>query len=310
MFIFIKPNNPFIMKRSLVFATLLVFVTSFSAIAAEKPDSLKLWKKGGDISLTFSQVSLNNWSAGGKNSISGTFLTNLYANYAKNKNAWDNSLSFGYGMMKQGSDNAIKTEDRILLTSKYGYSAGGNWFYSGLMDIRTQMTTGYQDPPENTRVISELMAPAYLLFSLGMDYKPNDEFSLYISPVTSKMTFVLDDNLSNEGAYGVEPGDNMRGEFGASVKSVFQKKEILKNVDLFTRLDLFSNLAEDPQHIDVDWEGRLNFKLNSYLTAVFALNILYDHDIKHIEYVGEERIIRGARMQTKQLIRFGLNFKF
>lgn len=297
------------MNRKLIFIGLAI-VFSTNVWAEEEPDSLSNWQKGGDVSLTFSQVSLNNWSAGGRNSMAGTFLFNSFANYRINKSAWDNTLTIGYGLTKQGNDNLIKTEDRILLTSKYGYNAGKSWFYTGLFDFRTQMTTGYDDPPANTQVMSELMAPGYLSFSLGMDYKPNDNFTLYMSPLTLKTTIVLDDVLSAAGAYGVEPGDNYRSEYGASLKSVYKKDDIIKNVSFLTRLDLFSNLAEEPQHIDVEWEGRLNFKFNDYFTAVFALNLLYDHDIKSTEEVNGEMVERGPKLQSKQLLGFGLNYKF
>jgi hypothetical protein len=143
--------------------------------------------------------------------------------------------------------------------------------------------------------------------SLGMDYKPNDNFTMYISPVTSKMTIVMDEAFSDAGAYGVEPGENIKSEYGASFKSVYKKSNVIKNVDFFTRLDLFSNLADNPDHVDVDWETRINMKVNSYLSAVVALNMLYDHDIKYINADGVEK---GPRVQTKQLLGFGLNFKF
>jgi hypothetical protein len=288
----------------------LGMLCSLSVWAQDQVDSLSNWQKGGDVSLTFSQVSLNNWSAGGRNSMAGTFLFNSFANYRINKSAWDNTLTIGYGLTKQGNDNLIKTEDRILLTSKYGYNAGKSWFYTGLFDFRTQMTTGYDDPPQNTQVMSELMAPGYVLLSLGMDYKPNDNFTLYMSPLTLKTTIVLDDALAAAGAYGVDPGENYKSEYGASLKSVYKKDGIIKNVDLLTRLDLFSNLTEKPQHIDVEWEGRLNFKINDYFTAVFALNLLYDHDIKTSEEVDGEMVERGPKLQSKQLLGFGLNYKF
>lgn len=294
------------MKKSILLLSFLLIIPGFIK-AQEIPDSLKSWKKGGDFSFTFSQVSLNNWSAGGKNSMAGTLLVNAFANYKKNKSVWDNTLSLGYGLTKQGSDNAVKTEDKLYLTSKYGYSAGKSWYYSGLVDLKTQMAKGYQDPPENTIRISDFFAPAYVLLSLGMDYKPNDNFSLYISPLTSKMTLVLDDAFSDAGAYGVDPGDKIKNEYGALLKSVYKKSNVIKNVDFFTRLDLFSNLEDEPQHIDVDWEARFNMKVNKYLSAVFAFNLLYDHDIKYVDSSGTTR---GPRVQTKQLLGFGLNFKF
>lgn len=299
------------MKKNLKFIALCYGIMASAIMTAqEETDSLKNWKLGGDASLTFTQVSLNNWSAGGRNSVSGNFLFNSFANYAKNKSAWDNSLTLGYGLAQQGSENLIKTEDRVLITSKYGYKASNKWFYTALFDFKTQMTTGYQDPPANTQVISEWLSPGYVLFSLGMDYKPNDNFSLYISPLTSKSTIVLDDSLSLAGAYGVDPGDNYRGEFGASLKSVYKKENIIKNVDFFTRLDLFSNLADEPSHIDVDWEGRINLKFNDYLTGVASLHLLYDHDTKTTEMVDGQPVTRGAKLQSKQLLGFGLNYKF
>ena len=295
------------MNRLILSSLLLLFISIMASAQNADADSVKNWKLGGDFSFTFSQVSLNNWSAGGQNSVSGNTLLNTFANYAKGKNAWDNTLQIGYGLTQQGSDNLIKSDDRIQLSSKYGYKASDRWFYSGLLDFKTQMTTGYQDPPTNSKVISELFSPAYLLFSLGMDYKPNETFSLYLSPLTGKSTFVLDDTLSFYGAYGVEPGENSRTEFGAMLKSVYKKENIVKNVDLYSQLNLFSNLVEDPQYVDVDWELRLNMKVNKFLTAVASLNLLYDNDIKYIDENGDER---GARVQTKQMLGFGLNYKF
>lgn len=295
------------MRRLILSSLVLLFIPLAISAQNAEGDSISNWKKGGDFSFTFSQVSLNNWAAGGQNSVSGNILFNAFANYAKNKNAWDNSLQVGYGLTQQGSDNIIKSDDRILISSKYGHKASKSWYYSALVDFKTQMTAGYQDPPTNSKMISEMFSPAYLLFSLGMDYKPNDEFSLYLSPATGKTTFVLHDSLSTAGAYGVEPGEKSRTEFGAYLKSVYKKENIVKNVDFYTRLDLFSNLTEDPQYIDVDWEARLNMKINKYLTAVASINLLYDNDVKYVDADGVEH---GARVQTKQLLGFGLNFKF
>lgn len=296
--------------KKIFMSALLLLALPIMILAQEdsKTDSIKSnWNLGGDYSFTFSQVSLNNWSAGGKNSVSGNTLLNLYANYVKGKGAWDNTFTLGYGLSQQGSDNLIKTDDRLLFTTKYGYKASKTWFYSGLVDFKTQVTTGYQDPPTNSVVISELLSPAYMLFSLGMDYKPNSDLSIYISPVTAKSTIVMDEALSNAGAFGVEPGKNARSEFGAFFKGTYKKANIIKNVDFFTRLDLFSNLIESPEKIDVDWEVRLNMKINKYMTAVASLNLLYDDDIK---YVDADGIQHGPRVQTKQLLGFGLNFKF
>ena len=270
-------------------------------------DSVKNWKVGGDISFSMSQITLKNWSAGGKNSTAGNFMLQSFANYSKNKNIWSNALFVGYGWSQQQGYNVIKTDDRLLFTSKYGYKASKSWYYSALVDFKTQMTVGYDDPPENTKMISDFMAPAYLLTSLGMDYKPNEHFSLYISPLTFRMTFVLNDSLSSIGAYGVDPDKNFRGEYGAYLKSVYKKENILKNLDLHTRLDLFSNLLDKPQNIVVDGEIRLNYRFTKYLTAVAMLHLMYDDDVKTLDSDGNPA---GPKLQTKQMLGFGISFKF
>lgn len=294
------------MKKVLSICLLFVAVTAIGQTA--ESDTIKYWKVGGTSAFTFNQVSLTNWAAGGKNSIAGTFLFNMHLNYSKERVSWDNTIDLGYGLTKQGTDNLVKTEDKLYLTSKIGYQADGSkWYYTGLMDFKTQFDVGYNDPPENTIKLSEFMAPAYVNFSLGMDYKPNDNFSVYISPLTSKMTIVLDDSLSREGAFGVDTLKHVRSEYGASVKLLAKKANIVKNVDVSTRLDLFSNLGNNPQNIDVDWEVAFNMKVNDFLSAVASVNLIYDDDI---DYINEEGNPEGARAQFKQLFGFGINYKF
>ena len=292
-----------IKKTGMIFLICLIPGFIFS-----QQDSVKNWKIGGDASFSMSQITLTNWAAGGNSSIAGSIMASSFANFNKNKNSWANSLFIGYGWTKQNEKNgaSIKTDDRLLFTSKYGYQASKSWYYSALIDFKTQMTDGFDKPPQDTVKISAFMAPAFLLTSLGMDYKPNSDFFLYISPLTFKMTFVMDDNLSKKGINGVEPGKNFRSEYGAFLKSVYKKDNILKNLDLYTRLDLFSNLLEKPENIDVDWEIRLNYRFTKYLTAVAALNLLYDDDTKTVNKDGKP----VAQMQSKQLLGFGISFKF
>ncbi|MFW5754578.1 MAG: DUF3078 domain-containing protein [Marinilabiliaceae bacterium] len=270
-------------------------------------DTIQHWESGGNTGLTFSQVSLTNWAGGGENSISGTFSFNGFLNYTKGKSAWENTLDIGYGLTRQGSENMVKTEDRLQFVSKYGRDASENWLYTALLDFKTQFDKGYKDPPENTILSSRFLAPAYLLLSLGMDYKPNDQFSMYLSPVTGKVTIVNDDQLSDDGAYGVESGEKIRSEFGSSLKSIYKKENIIQNVDFKTRLDLFSNISEKPQNIDVEWETKFDFRVNSYLSANLGTTMVYDDDIN---YVDSEGVEHGPRLQFKQLFGFGINFKF
>jgi len=172
------------------------------ALRALNADTVMGWNKGGVISVNLAQTSLKNWAAGGQNSISVNGIFSVFANYKKDRSVWDNSLNIGYGLLKQGKDaDFIKTDDKIDFLSKYGREAFKNVYYAALFNFKTQMTPGYQYPDVSFK-ISDRFAPAYLLLALGLDYKPNAYFSLFVAPLTAKFTFVTDEALSDAGALG------------------------------------------------------------------------------------------------------------
>lgn len=294
------------MKKLLI----LLMVLPLVGFSQAESDSTKVWKFGGNASINFSQVSLSNWAAGGKSSASGTFLFNSFANYQKGKISWENSLDLGYGLMKEEDSQSVKTDDKIDFSSKFGLKGKGKIFYSALFNFRTQMADGFKYPDRDNR-ISTFMAPGYFTLALGADYKPNDKFSLFVSPMTGKMTVVTDDVLSDEGAFGVDPGKKSRGEMGAFLKTQF-KTTVVENVSLETKLDLFSNYLDTPQNIDIHWDILLNMKINDYLSANLITNLIYDDDVSiAIDKDGDGVIDeKGPRVQFKELFGVGLSFKF
>lgn len=301
------------MKKTIILLSAYILFAGFiTEVKGQDLDSLEGWHKSGVFSLNMAQSSFTSWAAGGQNSVAISGLIDLAANYKKGKAAWDNALILGYGMMQQkGNDLGwVKTDDRIDFQSKYGHQASEKWFYSGLMSFKTQMAAGYNYPNTEDK-ISDLLAPAYLLFSLGMDYKPTPAFSLFLSPLTSKNTIVNDDYLSSIGAFGVDPGKKFRTELGAYTNISYKKDEILKNVNFFTKLDLFSNYLHNPQNIDVSWENMLVLKVNKFISATVSTQLLYDDDIL-IKVGGSEGEppIMGKRVQFKEVIGVGFTYKF
>jgi hypothetical protein len=185
------------MRKSIIAFILFVLIAGFQpALNGQAADTTLGWHKSGVFSLNMAQASFTNWAAGGQNSVALNGLINLAANLKNEKSAWDNALTIGYGkMLQKGNDLGwVKTDDRIDFQSKYGQKASEKWFYSGLMSFRTQMDNGYNYPDTENK-ISDLLSPAYLLFSLGMDYKPNPQFSMFLSPLTSKNTIVMDERF-------------------------------------------------------------------------------------------------------------------
>jgi hypothetical protein len=303
------------MKQTITLIAMALFVNSFAiAQTTEAEDALKKvkeelpdgWSKGGLFSLSFSQVSLTNWAAGGQNSISGNGLVSLFADFKKKSFIWNNTLDLGYGLMKQGEVGVIKTDDKIDLLSKAGLKAAEHWYYAGLLNFKTQMMPGYNYPNDSVE-ISKFLAPAYLLGALGMDYKPSANFSLFLAPLTAKVTFVNDQALADDGAYGVDPGKKSRAEFGGYIRAAY-KVDITENITFQTKADFFSNYLKNPEKIDVNWETLLMMKVGQFITLSFATHLIYDYDVK-FDTTGDGEGDTD-KVQFKQLIGVGLSYKF
>lgn len=316
-------------------------------------DTVTGWKFGGLTNLQFTNTRLYNWAAGGDNSVAINGIFSIFANYKKDKNAWDNSLDLGYGIMRQGErtfeangkewDRPFKkTDDKIELVSKYGRLAFKNWYYAALLDFKTQMTDGKNWIGDTTSiVISKAMAPAYLTGGIGLDYKPNNYFSAYISPITARFIFVTDQDLADAGSFGVDPatylqnlagdadsldvngdkikltsGKNLKYELGGYVRLQYTRTEWntewLKNIGVTTKLNLFSNYLENPQNIDVDWETLITWKIYKFFSISFNAHLLYDDDTKNIvpdELTGEN-ITKGPKVQFKEILGVGFSYNF
>ncbi|MHC1704495.1 MAG: DUF3078 domain-containing protein [Tenuifilaceae bacterium] len=303
-----------------------LFISSFAQVTeaektlkAQSADTTKGWKKGGVIGLNLAQTSLTNWAAGGQNSLAYNGIFSVFRNYKKGKTAWDNSLDLGYGILKQDNAIAKKTDDKVDLLSKYGHEAFKNFYYAALLNFKTQMKTGYNYPNDTTRVkISNLLAPAYIIGALGIDYKPNAYISIFAAPFTGKITIVNDTTLSNKGAFGVDPGDKSKSEFGGYVRMIYSKNnfksEFMKNLTFTTKIDLFSNYIKDPQNVVINWEAMIALKINKYISVNINTQLIYDDKIKIGNDSDKDGIIqeyeKKPRIQFKELLGVGFSYKF
>ncbi|MBB6613090.1 DUF3078 domain-containing protein [Pontibacter sp. Tf4] len=308
-------------------AGLLIAIVSLQPVFAQDTltDSLETaredWDFGGTGTINFSQVSLSNWAAGGQSSLSVLGIANVFGNYKKGKNTWNNTLGLTYGTIKLQNQRIRKSDDRLELNIKYGRQATSDWFYSAQVNFRSQLTPTYTVSRDT--LLSNFLSPASVLASLGMDYKPNDKLSVFISPVTGKFTIVHDQKLADAGAFGVEAaekdalgnpipgtGQNFRKEFGGFV-NVRYKNEVLKNVVLQSKLDLFSNYLHNPKNIDMNWENQVDLKVNSFLSASIFLHMVYDDDILIKTGQNDDGSdIRQPRLQLKESLGIGLSYKF
>lgn len=265
----------------------------------------KVWKSGGIYSINIGQGSLSNWAAGGDEfSFSVNTVLNLFAFYKKEKHSWDNSLDLNLGYINTTSLGSRKNDDRFDVLSKYGYAVGPKWNISTLFNFRTQFFKGYNYADNVKTFTSEFLSPAYLLFSLGMDYKPNKDLSIFISPLTSRTVIVRNDTLSAKGSYGVNPDNNSISEFGAFA-SINYLKPINKTITYKSRLDLFSNYKNNPQNIDLFMTNIFSAKLGKTLAFNWSLDFIYDDDVR---LFGPNKT--SAALQVKSIIGIGVMLKF
>jgi len=291
---------------------------SFGISAQDDADTA--WTLSGDVSLMFSQTSFTNWAPGGENNITLNGFVNYYAGYIKDNKKWETMLGLAYGQSKTGEQGYRKNEDKIDLQSIYGIKAAEKWYYSLNFNFKTQFAEGfdYHDDVDSLgpEKISNFLAPAFSSLGLGMEYRPKDYMSFYVSPVTARWIIVNDQDLADLGSFGVEPayiddqgnfvkGETSKFEFGAYFRFLFVK-DIAKNVNLNTKLELFSDYLNNPQNIDVNWDTQINLKVNSWLSAMFGFVLAYDHDTPITDKDG----ITGPRTQIKQLLSVGLSYNF
>jgi hypothetical protein len=316
-------NNQFIPlfyheMRKLLFIFLIVPLSLFST---EKIRHRSPWKLGGTVMLNFSQFSQKYWTAGGENSNSVIGNVSVFGNYDKRNIRWENSLDLGFGLQKLSSEDVGKSNDRFELNSKLGIKKTKSVYYTALLNFRTQFAPGYTDYNINLdsyirNTNSSFMSPAYLTLAAGIEYKPKKFFSLVLSPLAEKTTIVVDEDISkgfNEGVFGLDKGEVFRTEIGLFQRMQFSA-DVMENVNLNTRLDLFLNYLDNPENIDVNWDLLVNLKVNDFLSANLNASLVYDDHARTASYknVGTQVVYyqRGPRIQIKEMLGVGLCLRF
>ena len=262
------------------------------------------WVKGGLISFNLTQIGNSNWIAAGGDdfSLSAAGSLNVFANKTWGRKTWENVLDINYGLVNTTTLGVRKMNDRLDFLSKYGYKPK-KWSkvnLSLLGQLRSQLTSGYEYNYLGTtekRRNSGFFAPAYIILSPGVDWKPNSWFSLFASPLAARWTIVTNGPYSYAAQggifngqqetplatlYGVDPAKENKGEFGAFVTATV-KKDLLKNVFYYSKLDLYANYLKNISNVDVFWTNQFKVKLYKWFNLSYSLDMLYDDDVRNPE---------------------------
>ncbi|HWR94084.1 MAG TPA: DUF3078 domain-containing protein [Flavobacterium sp.] len=265
------------------------------------------WHSKGKVTLLFNQSSFSNWVAGGENSFSGNLGIDYKISYKKNNFTWDNRVIAAYGLLQtQNSNFEKKTDDQLEINSLFAQKTKSYWYYSFIVNFRTQFTTGYlydkDDNGSETRAENtDFMSPGYLLFGPGMFWKKHDNFKLNFAPLTCRFTFVDDYYTSLPGYvdgsyFGVDANSNMLFEFGFNA-TAYYKFTIMENVTAENIFSMYSNYLDKPENIDLYYTLNLVMKINKVLSANFTFQTIYDDNA-------------FSGFQVKEIFGLGVNYDF
>ncbi len=284
------------------------------------------WQGINLFGINFSQAAFVNWNAGGNNSVSALGNVRFERNYKFRYLKWENYLEMRYGLNAQDNQRLRKTDDALRLGSTFGYRKDTitNWYVSVKANFNTQFSNGYKYPNREVP-ISRFMAPGYWFMGGGTSYvSKGNKFNLYLSPITQKLTFVLDQELANQGAFGVqratfdadgnilEDGKNVFLELGFFVSNNWET-EVYKNMALKHRLSLYTDYLRNFGSIDVDWELSIDLRVNEYIMTNIAAQMIWDKDILFNTVTdGNGAVIDPGRpkVQLKQLLGVGVSYNF
>ena len=276
----------------------------------------KPWKFSGTVGLNAAATGMWNWAAGGNNNVNGVASTKLRLLYHENNMSWETNLDMEYGLswIDQEFDQLQKTSDKINFTTKFGWEFHKTWYLTVLGGFQSQFAYGrdYNGSEAFDPIISKWLAPSYTDISVGIDWKPNDIFSIYLSPVAGRLTTVyvsdalnkkslgMMDKVGTEDEYAVYPDGleyalkdkyavwhyttdenglvtknrdkNLRAELGLSLKGSINYT--YKDLKILTTLSLYTPYAWDKTKVYQDSEGKLYANLDN------------GQDFSNMEYVG------------------------
>ena len=306
------------MKKLLLLPLFLLLALSLTAQDAEEEEIPDGWRRGAGLGLDLAQLlQINPKQGAGQNrlGIGGAF--NGFASYKMGRRAWDNTLQWqfgvqrlGSGVIANGSTDKIpfqKNIDEFRINSKYGYQIkeDGNLYYSANATFLSQLTPTYQFPDlysgnfvtdfldTGRSPLSKFLAPATATLSIGIDYKPTPELSIFFSPLGSKFIIVANDSIAARGVHGNEVSgeandrgifpefENVDAQLGALAQIQYVSTFLPGDKMTFTtNLGLYTNYLRNPQNVDVDWQNALAYAITENFQLRLIVNAFYDDDIR------------------------------
>lgn len=279
-----------------------------------KSEKNKYWKFTGLVSLNFSETMQWNWAAGGNNNGNGILAANVKLVYKKDKIAWETTFDSDYGWMWAPSTNFKwrKSNDKIIFSSKFGWEFHKSWFLTVMANFKSHYSKGFEYTLDANKVEQETYAynwlsPSYSDLSIGIDWKPNEIFTVYLSPVAGRITTATDSLLRKK--YGVELDKSIKTELGATFKAGVNFARI-KNFKVISVLTLFTPYNKHFGKIDVDWDLAVSYQFLKVLNVTLGTSLKY-YDAVSIMWTDKDEVVHNSpRVQFREIIGLGIGYSF
>ena len=338
------------MKKYLL--SIFSFCLAATLVAQEAEQTPSPWSCTGVVGLNASATGLVNWAAGGNNNVNGVAFGKVRLLYNENDLSWETNLNLEYGLsyIDKNNDPFQKSSDVIDFKTKFGWQFHKAWYLTAAAGFQSQFAYGraYDGTEAEDPIISKFLSPSYTDISVGIDWKPNSIFSLYLSPVAGKITtaYVGDAvEKANPGLreqmqdkYGtwtyVKDSDekkftNCRAELGLNFKGSINYT--YKDLKIITSLGLFTPYAWDKTEVldaegkfvgyrdnnrrfgnfDVDWDAAISYQFLKCLNVTLSTSLKYYNGVK-IDKLDKEGNSLGAaeRVQFKGILGLGVGYSF
>jgi hypothetical protein len=289
----------------IIFTGFLLKAQSPNVLASSQKDSI--WKTEGNFQFLVNQAAFNDdWQGGGTTNYSANIVVNFDVYYNKGKYTWDTKFLGDYGINKiKDQDFYRKTNDRLELNSTIGRQIDqSKWYTSAFVNFRSQFDMGYEfgedaNGNETRALQTKFMSPAFTQLGLGALWKESDDIRVNISPVTGRIItankqFTTTPNYVDGDFFGINEGESIRTEFGASLNA-FVKFKVMEGITAGNVLSLYSNYLEDLLNVDIDYTLNLIMSVNKYISANFTFQAIYD-----------DNAVRG--FQIREVLGVGFNY--
>ena len=183
------------------------------------------WTSGGSGYLQFSQNYISeNWYKGGestKSLLSGFSWQLKYDD--KQKTQFETKLEWKLGFITAPSDTVHSykaNNDLLRLTSKLGYRAVQNWYYTLSAEFQTQLFSNYAT--NSDKLVSALFSPATLNIGLGMDYKFVKDGKVNLSVLMNPFNYTLYSVMNDEvdpTKFNIKKGHKKESVLGSRVNA-------------------------------------------------------------------------------------------